>query len=184
MKKNKKIKTGSKGKLFQILIGIVLIAFILLLLSKLFTGNNGTNTPLKSAVEGDVYKFTKHGELTFQSKEGKFISSIDIELADNEERRAQGLMYRTEMKENQGMLFVFPYEEMQSFWMKNTVLSLDMIFINSKLEIVTIHKNTQPYATTSYPSTKPSQYVLETLAGYTDKHNIKVGDKVVFRRTH
>ncbi len=184
MSKQKKNKVKPKSKIFQIIVGIVLLAFVVLMLSDLFKTKTRHNSPLKRSEKSNVYKFKKHGELTFQSKDGSFISSIDIELADNADRRAQGLMYRTEMKENQGMLFVFPNEEMQSFWMKNTVLSLDMIFINSKLEIVTIHKSTEPYATTSYPSTKPAQYVLETVAGYTDKYNVKVGDKVVFRRTN
>ena len=129
------------------------------------------------------FNFEKHGELTFQNAAGEFISSIDIEFAENDYERSEGLMYRTDMKENQGMLFIFPNEMIQSFWMKSTVLSLDMIFINSELEIVTIHKKTIPYDESSYRSTRPAQYVLETIAGYTDKYNIKVGDKVVFRKT-
>ncbi len=182
VKKNSKSKVKPKSKLFQIIAGIVLLAFMVLMLSNFFTKHTVVNNSSKR--ESEVYKFEKQGELTFQSAEGKYIDKIDIEFADNEFKRAQGLMYRTEMEEKQGMLFVFVHEELQSFWMKNTVLSLDMIFINSKLEIVTIHKNTIPYTEESYPSTAPAQYVLETIAGYTSKYNIKVGDKIIFRKTN
>lgn len=184
MAKQKKTKKQNKSKLFQIVVIVVVVAFIILLFSNLF--NNSLKTPTRKNVvdQADLYKFKKQGELTFQSSDGKYISAIDIEFADNAIKRTDGLMMRTEMEENQGMLFIFPSEEMQSFWMKNTILSLDMIFVNSDLEIVTIHKNTKPFASTSYPSTKPSQYVLETLAGYTDKYKINVGDKIIFRKTN
>jgi len=91
-------------------------------------------------------------------------------------------MYRDKLAENQGMLFVFEGEEDRSFWMKNTVLSLDMIFVNGKNQIVTIHKNTTPYSEQSYASTNPSQYVVEVNAGYTDKHKISVGDHITWSR--
>jgi uncharacterized membrane protein (UPF0127 family) len=82
------------------------------------------------------------------------------------------------MEENQGMLFIFPDEQIRSFWMRNTFISLDMIFVNSNKEIVTIHKNTRVLSSESYPSAEPATYVIEVVAGFTDKHNIKVGDKV------
>ena len=184
MAKQKNKKKQNKRRVYQIIALIVAAAFIIFLLSNLF--NPPKKIPVNTNVvnKADLYKFKKQGELTFQTSDGKYISQIDIEFADNATKRADGLMLRNKMEENQGMLFIFPSEEMQSFWMKNTILSLDMIFINSDLEIVTIHKNTKPFATTSYPSTKPSQYVLETLAGYTTKYDINVGDKVIFRKTN
>lgn len=180
----KKNQNKPKGKLFQILIGIVIIAFILLMLGDLFTKKPRVTIKNSTSDQNTVYNFEKQGELSFQSVSGEYISGLDIELADNDHERSQGLMYRTKMNENEGMLFVFPYEGRQSFYMKNTILPLDMIFINSKLEIVTIHKNTEPYTLESYASTAPAQYVLETIAGYTDKYGIKIGDKVIFRKTN
>jgi len=180
--KNKK-NIRPKSKLFQIIVGIVLIAFIGLMLSDLLTKKTKTPAKLKTDSK-EIYKFKKQGELSFQSVEGDYISSIDVEFADNEYERTQGLMYRTQMKENQSMLFIFPFESRQSFFMKNTVISLDMIFINSDLEIVTIHKNTEPYTQNSYASTAPAQYVLETIAGYTDKYNIDIGGKIIFRKSN
>jgi hypothetical protein len=183
MAKNKSKNTKKKGsKSFQIITIVVIAVFLVLIMADLLD-NDEPESKLMIAENPEVFYFEKHGELTFQNSNGEFISTIDIEFAENDYQRSEGLMYRTDMKENQGMLFIFPYERMQSFWMKSTVLSLDMIFINSDLEIVTIHKNTVPYDESSYRSTAPAQYVLETLAGYTDKYNIKVGDRVVFRKT-
>ena len=128
--------------------------------------------------EETYYNFKKEGELTFTDSTGKEITKIDIEIADNDYDRQLGLMNRKSMEENQGMLFIFPTERYQSFWMLNTLFSLDMLFINSNKEIVTIHKNTAPVSQQSYPSSKPAIYVLEVVAGYTDKFNIKEGDKI------
>ena len=185
MAKQKNKKSAKKNKLLQIVTGVVLLAFIIFMLSDLFVPKaNQYSKPTTVKKNDNGLKFRKDGELTFQNKNGEFISSIDLEFAETAKERAQGLMYRTELGENQGMLFIFPAEEIQSFWMHNTVLPLDMIFVNSNLEIVTIRKNTKPYDDSSYPSTKPAQYVIEVNAGYTDKFNINVGDKVVFRRTN
>jgi len=92
-------------------------------------------------------------------------------------------MYRNKMKETNGMLFIFPYETIQSFWMRNTIIYLDMLFINKDMEIVTIRKNAIPFKdNVSYTSTKPAMYVLEVVGGYTDKFDIQEGDKIVWRR--
>lgn len=183
MSKNKKkndtqSKPLSISKIFFIV--VVVLAFVIYLMSNLFVSEKSNNK--RKIQNHQVYQFKKDGEVTFQKSTGEFISKIDVEFADNDQKRTQGLMYRTKMDEDQGMLFIFPNQSMQSFWMLNTVLSLDMIFVNSDLKIVTIHKNTEPYTTESYPSTEPAQYVIETLAGYTDKYQIEVGDKVVFRK--
>jgi len=183
-KQKRKYTKQSRSKLYQIVVGMVLLAFIIFMLADLFTKKKKNTSKIVKHEQEKVYKFAKHGELTFQSSDGIYINNVDIEFADNDYERGQGLMYRTEMEENQGMLFVFPYEVNQSFFMKNTIISLDMVFINSNLEIVTIHKNTEPYSLKSNPSTAPAQYVLETIAGYTDKYKINVGDKVIFRKTN
>jgi uncharacterized membrane protein (UPF0127 family) len=129
-----------------------------------------------------AYEFVKQGEVRFQTAKQDFISAIDVELAQDESKRQLGLMYRDKLAENQGMLFIFEGDEERAFWMKNTVLSLDMIFVNSKDEIVTIHKNTTPYSEQSYASTKPAQFVVEVNAGYTDRHKISIGDHIVWNR--
>ncbi len=179
-KRTKKSHKKKQSKIFQIT-GIVLIVGLLLYLAfaNLFNKNNNKRTMVKSYTTID---FVKNGELTFLNGAGKYISKIDIEIAEDDNSRTQGLMYREKMKPNQGMLFIFPYESMQSFWMKNTVIPLDMIFVNKDNEIVTIRKNAVPFDTGHYSSTKPAKFVIEVNAGYTDSLGIKVGDKIVWRR--
>jgi uncharacterized membrane protein (UPF0127 family) len=126
--------------------------------------------------------FVKEGELRFLDRQDNLLSSVDIEIADDEARRTQGLMYRDSMAENQAMLFIFPDEAERSFWMKNTILPLDIIYINAKNQIFTVQKNTVPYSEDSVPSNGPVKYVVEVNAGYCDKHLIKVGDHIEWKR--
>ena len=133
--------------------------------------------------ELDYYTFTKEGELTFTDSLGTLKTKIDLEIADNDYERQLGLMNRKEMRENEGMLFIFLRQDYQSFWMRNTLISLDMIFVNDQKKIVTIHKNTKILSETSYPSSEPALYVVEVLAGFTDRHNIQVGDKIDWMET-
>ncbi|MBK7632551.1 MAG: DUF192 domain-containing protein [Ignavibacteriales bacterium] len=162
-------KTKSKISLQTIVIAVLSLAVI-----GFFIVNNFiTHEP-----KVEYYTFTKEGELTFTDSLSALKSKIDLEIADTEYERELGLMNRNEMKENQGMLFIFPIQRDQSFWMRNTLISLDMIFVNEQKRIVTIHKNTKILSDQSYPSSEPALYVVEVIAGYTDKHNIQVGDKI------
>jgi uncharacterized protein len=136
-----------------------------------------TMTQTRSAVA-----FVKEGELRFLDRRDNLLSSIDVEIADDEASRTQGLMYRDSMAENQGMLFIFPDEAERSFWMKNTILPLDIIYINAKNQIFTVQKNTVPYSEDSIPSNGPVKYVVEVNAGYCDKHLIRVGDHIEWKR--
>jgi uncharacterized membrane protein (UPF0127 family) len=125
--------------------------------------------------------FRKDGELRFlDGKTDKVITKIDIEVADNDAEREQGLMYRDTMAENAGMLFLMDTEDMQAFWMKNTIISLDIMFVDSERRIVNIQKNCKPYSLDQLPSTKPALYVVEVNAGYSEKHGIKAGDLISF----
>ena len=138
--------------------------------------------PTSAVTQAGAYDFVKQGVLQFLSPKQDFRSAIDIEIAQDDSKRQLGLMYRDKLAENQGMLFVFEGDDTRSFWMKNTVLPLDMIFVNSHSQIVTIHKNTTPYSEQSYTSTKPAQYVVEVNAGYADRHKISVGDHIAWSR--
>jgi uncharacterized protein len=138
--------------------------------------------PSTTTSQPGAYEFVKEGEVRFLNAKQDFLAAIDVELAQDESKRQLGLMYRDKLAENQGMLFIFEGDETRAFWMKNTVLSLDMLFVNSKDEIVTIHKNTTPYSEQSYVSSKPAQFVIEVNAGYADRHKISVGDKIVWNR--
>jgi uncharacterized protein len=176
-KKNRKKKqeeSASPKKNLKPLIVKIGIASIALIVVLFFVLNNCSD----EITEMNYYKFKKEGELTITDSTGNAIVKIDIEIADNDYERQLGLMNRQSMEEMQGMLFLFPQEEIQSFWMRNTMFSLDILFINSKKEIVTIHKNTKPLSEQSYPSSKPAIYVLEVNAGFCERHNVNLEDKV------
>ena len=186
MSKNKSQTTGNKTSKNRFAIISILILVLIVAVIFIFFNFNSNSQSKSNEINNDmknttVYSFKKEGELVFTKTDGTEISVLDIEIADNDVQLMNGLMYRTSMKENQGMLFIFPYETEQSFWMKNTVISLDMIFVNSAKEIVKIHHNTTPFSEESYSSEKPAQFVIEVNAGYTAM-GIKEGDKVIWKR--
>jgi hypothetical protein len=183
LKKSKKAE--SKKNLFiQIGAAVVLLGFVIyLILSNFILNKPPTNSELEKAVNNKMtYSFQKEGELVFTSSRGESISKIDIEIADDDQQRELGLMMRRSMKEDNGMLFIFPYETYQAFWMKNTIIPLDILYVNSQNEIVKIYKNTEPYSEKSLPSGKASIYVVEVNGGYTEKYGIKEGDKIVWKK--
>ncbi|MCM2281171.1 MAG: DUF192 domain-containing protein [Bdellovibrionaceae bacterium] len=107
---------------------------------------------------------------------------IVVEVADNDERRSYGLMFRTSLPEDDGMLFIFDDEQIRRFWMKNTRIPLSIAYINSKKEIIDI-LNMQPAAAGDpnpplYSSRGPATYALEMNLGWFDRNQIKVGDSL------
>ena len=105
---------------------------------------------------------------------------VKVEVVTKPADQAMGLMYRRSLEKDSGMLFIFRHEGPQSFWMKNTLIPLDMIFISRDLVIVEI-TTMQPCITDpcpDYTSRQPAQYVLEVNAGYCRSRNIIIGDKI------
>lgn len=102
---------------------------------------------------------------------------VSVEIADTHEKQSLGLMYRRELPELHGMLFLFPRQEPLSFWMKNTLLPLDIIFIDATRTIVGIAQNTTPFSEKMLPSGKPAQFVLEVNGGFCQRHGIAVGNR-------
>ena len=126
-------------------------------------------------------KFMKEGKLTFldaQSEENMI--SIDIEVAKSAYEIERGLMHRRSLPANGGMLFIFDREDYRTFWMKNTYLSLDILFLNKDKEIIRISKETTPLSELSIPSGGKAMYVVEVLAGFTDAYQIHIGDHIDF----
>ena len=103
---------------------------------------------------------------------------FQVELAVNDEQRAQGLMYRKELPEGRGMLFDFQREQDVAFWMKNTYIPLDMIFIRADGRILRIAENTTPLSLQMVPSGGPVRGVLEVIGGSARKLGIAPGDRV------
>lgn len=159
---------------------LLILALIAVLTYRPSNKSMPVTNPSTTAQQPGAYEFVKQGEVRFLTAKQDFVAAIDVELAQDDGKRQLGLMYRDKLAENQGMLFVFEDEVTRAFWMKNTVLPLDMIFVNGRNEIVTIHKNTTPYSEQSYESTKPARYVIEVNAGFTDRHKISVGDRIAW----
>jgi uncharacterized protein len=102
--------------------------------------------------------------------------TAQVEIADTEATREYGLMNRTSMPPDHGMLFIFDYQSNVSFWMKDTLIPLDMVFLDSNGRIGDIYKNATPLSETIYTAKIPSKYVVELNGGYCDVHGIKIGD--------
>lgn len=175
-KKKKRQQVDRKRKL---MLGILLILLIPIVMGIIFS----TIPTMGSKKTAIGPKFQKDGALSILDSTGQKIKvSIDIEIADNDLERSRGLMYRKSMEETQGMLFIMEREELQSFWMLNTEIPLDMIFIDQNLTIVSIKKDVQPKSLESTSSIYPAKYVLEVIAGFSEKYNLKPGEKVRFER--
>ncbi|MEN9389195.1 MAG: hypothetical protein RLY61_279 [Candidatus Parcubacteria bacterium] len=118
----------------------------------------------------------------------KTSTKVAVEIANTEAKRAKGLMFRTHLQEDRGMLFIFQTSASHAFWMANTKIPLDILWINEDLKIVDISKNTPPCTETgtltslckAYAPREKAKYVLEVNGGYTDKNSIVIGDYVSF----
>jgi uncharacterized membrane protein (UPF0127 family) len=104
--------------------------------------------------------------------------SFVVEMAKTDEDWRRGLMFREKLAAHEGMFFWGEQERVQSFWMKNTLVPLDMIFISAQMKIVKIEKEAKPETETSHSSEVPAMHVLEILGGLSDRYGFKTGDLV------
>jgi uncharacterized protein len=182
-----KDQKGSKKKkpkinLVLVLVGLVAILGVLLMVLPPDVFQSASTKKARKTTRTEP-QFKKEGVLSFISeKSKKSIRTIDIEIADNDYERALGLMYRKKMDDSKGMLFIQEYMEPQSFWMKNTYISLDIIYVDDDMKIVSIAKNTEPFSYESIPSDSDAKYVVEVIAGFCRKYKVKVGDRISFDR--
>lgn len=166
-----------------------LLSFFLLTVFAGCETDSGTSTKTdrkdagKSEVRPTGPQFKKEGELFLLKAAGDTIRKIDIEIADIESERTIGLMHRWSMPDTQGMLFIFEEEEPRSFWMHNTLMGLDILYIKQDGTIESIAKYCVPKSDKSIPSKGPALYVLELTEGFCDIHGVEVGDKIEFTRT-
>jgi uncharacterized membrane protein (UPF0127 family) len=106
--------------------------------------------------------------------------AVDVELARTDPERRNGLMDRASLPEDGGMLFIFDESTVQSFWMKNTLIPLDMLFIDDEGMIVGVVESAEPRTLTERTVGKPSRYVLEVNGGWCRAHGVRAGDRVRF----
>ncbi len=120
-------------------------------------------------------------QITIQTSNGDV--TYYVEVADTLPKMQKGLMNRKKLKTDSGMIFIFSKNHPQpiAMWMKNTYISLDMLFLDSNGKIIALEKNTTPMSERLIrPTLKPTSYVLELNAGEIKKHGIKIGDKVLY----
>lgn len=162
--------------------GLVIAGLAFFVYFMFFRETEKQREPAKPTTENRVKnEFEKDGNLYFLDANGSdTLDSIIIEVADSEYETTKGLMYRRYMPDNAGMLFIFPNESERNFWMKNTHISLDILFINAKGEIINIAKYAKPKSKKGIPSKGAVKYVLEVNAGYSDIHRIEKGYTVKF----
>jgi uncharacterized protein len=155
-----------KDKTVQMYKQCILISFLILV----FAVSTGAGLPIQnSEVESP-----KAGQVCIKD------SCFSVEVAATQSQRQYGLMDREYLDPDKGMLFVFEKEGNYRFWMKNTLIPLDIIWINSSQDIVYIERNAQPCTPDFCPSIDPGKnasYVLEINGGMSDKYSINVGDK-------
>lgn len=174
-------KKSKKG----VIIGAVLLLALSLYILKPILYDSWKSAPKK--VENSITmepQFSKEGNLVFLNAEKESIKNVEIEIADDDQARTQGMMFRSAMSYDRAMLFIMQYEREQSFWMRNTKMALDIMYVSGDKEIVTIYKHTQPYSESPIPSFKRAKYVVETAAGFCDKFGIEEGNFIEFTRVN
>lgn len=153
----------------------------LLLLVLFFTACSDTPEPESDVQQGASEEpgipFRVDGQLDFL-REGASYLTIDIEIAATDSARTRGLMQRKGLPDRSGMLFLFDHEDPQSFWMANTPLALDLMFVSADSQIVDIAKYAKPLSPDPITSKAPAQYVIEVPAGFTDSYGIIETDRV------
>ena len=154
-----------------------------LLIGGLACGRSGDSSSADAETDTtETIPFTTEGRLAV-IQDGDSTVTIDIEIADTDSARQRGMMQREGFpNDRSGMLFIFDEEQPRSFWMSNTPVALDIIFVSADSQIVNIAKYTTPFSNERYRSGDPAQYVLETPAGFADSHGLLEGDRLRWRR--
>jgi uncharacterized membrane protein (UPF0127 family) len=150
-------------------------AFALILACALPLGSCNAQAPSAPNLPGEA-QYLPAKPLILHTANGNLMFQAEIALTPEQHQR--GLMYRKQLLPNTGMLFVFPTVDQVSFWMENTLIPLDMLFIDADGKIVTVHENAIPLDRTAIPSGKPVKAVLEISGGESAKQGIHVGDTI------
>jgi uncharacterized membrane protein (UPF0127 family) len=119
------------------------------------------------------------GQDTLEIVSASGVHAFSLELATNDEERERGLMYRKELPQGHGMLFDFGHDQPVAFWMHNTYISLDMMFIRSDGRIMRIEESAEPLSDRLIPAGAPVRAVLEVIGGTARQLGIKAGDRVI-----
>lgn len=133
-------------------------------------------TPLDSLAD--------QAQLVIYSPSGNRSCTFRVELALSPSEQARGLMFREKLDDFAGMLFVFEKDDFRHFWMRNTLIPLDLIFIDTRYHVVDIHRGAKPLDETVISSKKPCRYVLEVNAGMGERCGVRPGTRVKLVTSH
>ncbi len=128
----------------------------------------------------DTYSETLEKRISIYKK-GNVVVQVEVEIADTSEERIRGLMFRKSLGQKEGMFFVFPQEGFKGFWMKNTYIPLDIIFISEDLKVSSVVKDARPCKgdhCNTYKSEYPVKYALEVNSGFADQYGIVKGMRI------
>ena len=156
---------------------IAILAILTALYFLFFYGDKQENT----SIDKNVNKQTSYridGTMWFIDSLGDTLSKLSIEVANDYYSQARGLMYRQSMPDTVGMLFIYEDYNYRSFWMKNTHIPLDLVFISDNYKISQVHEYAIPYSEESIVSKQKAKYVVEVNAGYTDRKKVAAGGKI------
>lgn len=155
----------------------LLLPCLLLLLALSGCGDDDRNSGIRTDIP-----FRADAVLEFIAPDGSVITPLAVEIAETDSARARGLMQRRSLPARGGMLFLFDAPDSLSFWMENTPLPLDIIFVDAQQEVVNIVKRSRPYSREFIHSTAPAQTVVEVRAGFTDRYGITDSTRIRWRR--
>ena len=161
---------------------LALIGLILPSVGSWFPSKPDSRLPKTAEIESMEPQFTEEGVGAFVDQNGDTLASFRLELAETAAETAQGMMYRRSVPEGTGMLFIMAEERPQSFWMRNTYVPLDIIYLKADGEVVSIQANAQPMNDMPLPSEGPAKYVLEIAGGGSAQYGIKTGIKWLWKQ--
>ncbi|MEI7579106.1 MAG: DUF192 domain-containing protein [bacterium] len=158
---------------------MLIISIPIILVSGLFTLNQIEKQDNPAICQN--FDFLKFTSIPVTIQNDQFTYNFTLEIADSETKREQGLMCRPDLNDNSGMLFIFPIDTQASFWMKNTIIPLDIIFLNSNKQVVDIFPNAAPLrADIYYTSSQKIKYAIELKGGSISKFSITKSSKISF----
>lgn len=157
--------------------------FLLLFLIGLGSACKESTSSNSTSVKRAKIEFKKQAEMSLFNEESEPLTQLDLELAETAYEQETGLMYREKMNDHQGMLFIYQDERPRpSFYMKNTKIALDLIYLDKNFKVVDFNLNARPLDEKLLSSKQPSMYVLEVNVGFVENHNVELGSIAEFKR--
>jgi uncharacterized protein len=153
--------------------------FVIMLMVLTTACSKNTNQT-ESSGRSDGRQIEYSGMVFFLDSNKSPITNIEVAVANTPDLRNLGLMDVRNLPPDKGMLFIFEQQDRLSFWMANTPLPLDLLFVNSDYQIVHIHHNAKPFSRQQIDSVYPSLYVVEVNAGFAINHDIVEGQYIEF----